>query len=562
MQRNFNRQLRALAASLFVALAAIVYLWLPAPASRVSTAQTNADTSPKQAATPPAAAAVASALTPQEKRGKQIYLRGTSASGREIMAYLGEASLEVPANTMTCAGCHAFDGQGKPEGGISPSNITWEALTKSYGVTHASGRKHPPYTERAIELALTRGLDPAGNRLLNVMPRYAMSREDMTDLVAYLKRLGTDRDPGLTDNAIRVGLLVSAKGALADMGQAIKAVVTAYFEEVNAQGGIYNRKIELKFTETGDTPAATSANVARLINEEQVFALSSAMIAGADKEVATLAHDTEVPLIAPFTLYPPLSAPVNRQVFYLLSGIDDQARALVLFAAQKFPDKSATRAAIVYPESDVNAVVASAIEEESKRAGWSAPGRVKYARGSFEAAKVVKELSAQNVNAVFLLGGSDDARALWAAAEKSNWSPALYLPGSMTGKDILDAPLAFKEKIFLSFPSVPADIKPSGLGNFRALAAKYKLPQGHIAAQISAYVSAQLLAEGLKRAGRDLSREKLIGALEGLYEYETGLTPPLTYGANRRVGAAGAHIVSVDMEKKQFVPVSAWIGIK
>ncbi|HEY0100848.1 MAG TPA: ABC transporter substrate-binding protein, partial [Pyrinomonadaceae bacterium] len=473
-----------------------------------------------------------------------------------------EASLEVPASTMTCANCHGFDGQGKPEGGITPSNITWEALTKSYGVTHASGRKHPPYTERAVELALTRGLDPAGNRLLNVMPRYGMSREDMNDLVAYLKRLGTDRDPGLTDREIRIGMLVAAKGALAEMGQAIKAVVAAYFAEVNSQGGIYNRRIELKFAETGDTPAATLASVERLVKDEQVFALSSAMIAGADREIATLAHNAEVPLVAPFTLYPPLAAPVNRQVFYLLSGIDDQARALVLFAAQKFPDKNATRAAIVYPESEVNAGVAVAIDEQSRLAGWSAPGRVKYARGSFDAATTAKELSAKGVNAVFLLGGSDDARALWTAAEKLNWSPTLYLPGAMTGRDILDAPQAFREKIFLSFPSVPADIKPPALENFRALAAKYKLPQGHIAAQVSAYVSAQLLVEGLKRAGRDLSREKLIGALEGLYEYETGLTPRLTYSPNRRVGAAGAYIVAVDMEKKQFLPASGWIGIK
>lgn len=565
MRRNFKRRLRALAASLFVLFAAVAYLSLPHAASRVSTAQaaqtnSNPNASPAQATASSSSPAVA--LTPQERRGKQIYLRGTSASGREILAYLGEASLEVPASTMTCANCHGFDGQGKPEGGVAPSNITWEALTKSYGVTHASGRKHPPYTERALELALTRGLDPAGNRLMNVMPRYAMSREDMTDLAAYLKRLGTDRDPGVTDTSIRVGMLVPAKGALAEMGQAIRAVVAAYFEEVNGQGGIYNRRIELKLAESGDTPAATASNVERLIRDEQIFALSSAMIAGADREITTLAHNSEVPLVAPFTLYPPQSAPVNRQVFYLLSGIDDQARALVLFAARKAADKSATRAAILYPDSEANAGVAVAIDEQSKRAGWGAPGRVKYARGSFDAATLAKELSAKGVNAVFLLGGSDDARALWTEAEKLNWSPALYLPGAMTGKDILDAPRSFKDKVFLSFPSVPADIKPAGLDNFRALAAKYKLPQGHIAVQISAYVSAQLLVEGLKRAGRDLSREKLINALEGLYEYETGLTPKLTYGPNRRVGAAGAYIVSVDMEKKQFVPASGWIDIK
>ena len=569
MRRNSTRQpQRAPVALLFVALAvATLYLSHAHAPSRVS-AQTTATPQASPAATANNGQAQTSssiapgALTTEERRGKEIYLRGTSASGKEIMAYLGEAALEVPGSAMACANCHGFDGQGKPEGGVLPSNVTWEALTKSYGVTHASGRKHPPYTDRALELALTRGLDPAGNRLLNVMPRYQMSREDMNDLIAYLKRLGTDRDPGLTDTGIRVGVLVPARGALAEMGQAIKSVVAAYFEEVNSQGGIYNRKIELKFAETGDTAAVTRANAERLIRDEQVFALSSTMIAGADREVAALARDAEVPLVGPFTLYPPVSAPVNRQVFYLLSGIDDQARALVAFAAQKFTDKTATRAAVVYPETDVNAVVFTAIEDQCKRAGWVAPAQVKYTRGAFDAATVAKELSAKGTNAVFFLGAGEDMRALWAAAERVNWSPALLLPGALTGRDILDAPASFKDKIFLSFPSVPTDVKPGGLENLRALAAKHKVPQGHIASQISAYVSAQLLVEGLKRAGRDLSREKLINALEGLYEYETGLTPPLTYGPNRRVGAAGAYIVSVDVEKKQFVPASGWVGIK
>jgi ABC-type branched-subunit amino acid transport system substrate-binding protein len=558
MRPDPTRRLRALVALSFIALASGFYLSLPRAASRVS-AQANAP-----AASPAQASSSVVALTPEEKRGKQIYLRGTSASGREITAYLGEASLEVPASAMTCAGCHGAEGEGKPEGGVTPSNITWAALTKPYGVVHTSGRKHPPYTERALELALTRGLDPAGNRLLNIMPRYQMAREDLNDLIAYLKRLGTDRDPGLTDKEIRIGMLVPAKGALAELGQAIKSVVAAYFEEVNGQGGIYNRKIELKFAETGDTPAATVANAERLITGEQIFALSGAVIAGADKEVATLAQNSEVPLVAPFTLYPPITASVNRQVFYLLSGIDDQARALVVFAAQKFADDktSVARAAIVYQESELNAGVASAIEEQIKKAGWSAPASVKYGRGKFDAAAVVRELSAKGVNTVFLIGSGEDPRALLAAAERSNWTPALYLPGALTGRDLLDASPTFKGKIFLSFPTVPSDVKPAALENLRALAAKYKLPQGHVAAQISAYVSAQLLVEGLKRAGRDLSREKLIAALEGLYEYDTGLTPPLTYGPNRRVGAAGAYIVTVEPEKKQFAPASGWIGIK
>src|SRR5215217_689364 len=133
-------------------------------------------------------------LTPQESRGKQIYLLGTTNSGKDILAYIGDSSLEVPGSTMACANCHGITGQGKPEGGIDPSNIPWEALTKPYGVTHSSGRKHPAYTARALELAITRGLDPAGNKLLYAMPRYQMSKDDLADLVVYLKRLGTDID--------------------------------------------------------------------------------------------------------------------------------------------------------------------------------------------------------------------------------------------------------------------------------------------------------------------------------------------------------------------------------
>ncbi len=49
----------------------------------------------------------------------------------------------------------------------------------------------------------------------------------------------------------------------------------------------------------------------------------------------------------------------------------------------------------------------------------------------------------------------------------------------------------------------------------------------------------------LEACGKDLSRERLVTALEGLYEYETGLMPKITYGPNRRIGALGAYVVTM-----------------
>src|SRR4051812_7243222 len=83
-------------------------------------------------------------LTPAERRGRAIYLRGETP-GKPLTAMVGD--LEVPGSTLNCAGCHGRRGEGKTEGGVVAGNLTWSNLTKSYGHTHPTGRKHGSFTE-------------------------------------------------------------------------------------------------------------------------------------------------------------------------------------------------------------------------------------------------------------------------------------------------------------------------------------------------------------------------------------------------------------------------------
>ena len=96
------------------------------------------------------------ALSAEEKRGKAFYLRGESASGQEITALMGE--IDVPATTLTCAGCHGARGEGKTEGGVTAGNLTWSYLTKPYGHNDDGGRKHPAFSETSFIRMLTSGL--------------------------------------------------------------------------------------------------------------------------------------------------------------------------------------------------------------------------------------------------------------------------------------------------------------------------------------------------------------------------------------------------------------------
>src|SRR5829696_4025851 len=300
-------------------------------------------------------------LTPAERRGRAIYLRGETP-GKPLTAVLGE--LEVPASTMNCAGCHGRRGEGKTEGGVTAGNLTWTNLTKSYGHTHPSGRKHGPFTESSFTNAVVRGVDPAGNSLAVAMPRYRISFEDMNDLIAYIKRLEFDRDPGVTSESIEVGVPLPANTALAGVGQAIRQVISAYFEDLNARGGIYNRKIKIHFTEAGADMATSLRN---LNNQNPIFAFIGGVSAGADKEIAALAREEEIPFIGPATLLPQVEHPPNPYVFYLLPGVSEQAAALMNFADQQLGVKK-SRVAVVFPTTELPQAAGEAALSRAKEA--------------------------------------------------------------------------------------------------------------------------------------------------------------------------------------------------
>lgn len=494
-------------------------------------------------------------LTPAERRGRALYLRGESSSKREIVAVVGD--LDVPASTVTCAGCHGRRGEGKTEGGVTAGNLNWSNLIKPYGHTHPNGRKHGPFTEASFATAVVRGVDPAGNNLVVAMPRYRMSIEDMNDLIAYIKRLEFDRDPGVTAESIDVGVPLPAGAALAETGASIRQALTAYFEDLNAHGGIYNRKIKLHFTDTSSTDMA--ANLRALTTQNQVFAFISGISAGADKQIATFARDEEIPFIGPATLIPQVEHPPNRYIFYLLPGVSEQAAALVNYADQQLGIKK-QRVAVLVPSGELAATASDATIAHAKQAGWADVVKITYASENFDANQIAQQLKTSNTAAVFMFGAGKDIEKLVNAANALQWTPYVLSLGVMTSQSLAtELPAAFSKKIFLAFPTVPADITAEGAAEYRALAEKYKLSSQHAAVQLAALAAAKTFVEALKRTGADVSREQLISALEGLYDYDTGLTPKLIFGPNRRVGASGAYIITINAETKEFVAAGGWI---
>jgi ABC-type branched-subunit amino acid transport system substrate-binding protein len=492
-------------------------------------------------------------LTPEEQRGRQIFVDGTSPSGGELIAVMGAAvgdqGIEVPASTVPCANCHGRDGRGKPEGGVAPSDLTWSVLTRS-GVTSPGGRSHPPYDERLFKRAVTMGLDPAGHPLHVAMPRFRLSLEDMADLTAYIKRLGTASDPGVTDTAVRIGLVLPPPGPPAALGKAVQAALAARFQEWNRQGGIYGRRLDLIAFEPPADSNARRAAVADFLVRSDTFAHLGAFLLGDDTALAALFEKNEMPLVAPFTIHPRETFPLQREVFYLLSGIEAQGVALarVLRTVRSTPSAHPPSPVIVAPD---DAGLDEAVSAVSHALGaWAPAQTVRYERNAFDPAVLAHRLSGSDP--VLFLGAGPEALAFLRAADAIGWHPAFAATAAAGDGALRQAPESFAGRLWLALPGSPG-VPEDEARRYRSLAAEHSLPRDNVSAQLTALAGAEILGEALRRAGRDLTRDRLIEQLESLRGFATGYAPSVTYTPTRRLGARGAWVMKLGEETGQWV---------
>lgn len=496
-----------------------------------------------------------SGLTPQEKRGKQIYVKGEGGAA-EISAVLGSAGLEVPASSFSCANCHGLRGEGTREGGIQPPPINWETLTRPH-TSALTRRERVAYNESTLARAVSAALDPAGGRLHPGMPSYKMTREQLADLIAYLKQLGneSDTEPGVTDETIRVGAVLPLSGPLQQIGEDIKAVLAASFANLNAQGGIYGRRCELVVEDSRGDPAQTLEATRRLIEQGDVFAMLSNFEPGESTAVSQLIKSKEMPLVGPVTLSPRVAVPPNPYIFYLLPTFADQVRALVDFvnAKGKIDKAKRPRLGVVYDGNAFNQDALSGLKAQAKMYSLEIVSELTHQAGS-KPAETVALLAGNKPDYIFFFGAAEDFKALAIEMDRLKLNVPLLSSVVMVGRGAFALPASVAAQTFLSYPSALPNQEE--FAEFLTLMQKAGINLRSPAFQSMAYAAAKVFFEAAKLSSRQLNRTALINSLEQMRDFKTGVVPPLTFGPNRRVGSIGSYIVGVDLTKQQYVSLT------
>jgi ABC-type branched-subunit amino acid transport system substrate-binding protein len=491
----------------------------------------------------------------QERLGMKIYNEGVSPSGSPIYARIGAAGIRLPATAAPCGGCHGEDGGlGRPEGGVVPPPITWEVLTKPFGHRHADGRRHPPFQRDTLARAITDGHDPAGNRLDPSMPRYEMSAEDLHSLLAYIGRLGAASEPGITDEAITLGLLLLRTEASGEAAVSAE-IISAYFDDLNARGGIYGRRIRLVREESGEHADAIDAAVSRLL-EKPIFALIGAIPPWLQPDVIRHSEAEGVPLV--HLLPPAPGTEPGEHSFFLLSGLQQEAQCLLASGAENRSSAPISVAILVDTQQPFERQLAERLSAAAEAEGGPAPHTVPSPRSSKEARRLIGELRREGIGSLLVLGAGPGLGKLAKAAIEAGWTPDLLVPGSLVGALIPELPPRFTNRLMLAYPTLPSDWKPDRLQALALLRERQGVPADPLLPQVLGRAAADLVTEVLKRTGRTVTRERFVQKLESLYRFGTGLTPPLTYGPNRRIGAMGAYLVEMPAADAPTITPGEW----
>jgi ABC-type branched-subunit amino acid transport system substrate-binding protein len=155
---------------------------------------------------------------------------------------------------------------------------------------------------------------------------------------------------------------------------------------------------------------------------------------------------------------------------------------------------------------------------------------------------------------IFLFGGAEYFTAFAEEMDRQKVESGLASSTVMVGRGAFSIPGDVARRTFLANPaSLP---NPSDFNEFITTLQKAGVEVRSPAFQSVAFAAAKVFVEATKSSSRKLTRAELIKSLEQLRNFNTGVLPPITFGPNRRVGAAGSYVVGVDIGKKQYVRLS------
>ncbi len=349
-----------------------------------------------------------------------------------------------------------------------------------------------------------------------------------------LSALTCQADPGVTDSSITIGMSSPFSGPNGAYGTDMRNVIESYFTQINKGGGIAGRKLNLVALDDGYETEKTVANAQTLINEKNAFALLAFYGSSPTTEAMNKVFGpAKVPLVGTISgagTLRDVSNPNTHYMFNVRASYADETEAIV----NQLLSLGIHNIAVFYQNDGFGKSGLEGVTNALKKVNLAPVATGTVERNSLDVAKAVESIAKANAQAVVMITLYKPTAAFVKAMKAATKSP-IYMTVSPVGADNLVEELGPDSRgIGIS------QVVPFPWNDTVPVVREYQkvVPKGaHYSYYgMEGFLMAKTLVEGLKKVGKDLSREKLIAALESMNNADIG-GYKINYAANTHLGS-------------------------
>ena len=323
---------------------------------------------------------------------------------------------------------------------------------------------------------------------------------------------------GVTNDSILLGQSVALTGPAAELGIQMRNGAKAYFDYVNSLGGVHGRKIELRTYDDGYEPSRTAPNTKKLIEEDRVFALFGYVGTPTSAAALPIFTQAKVPFFGPFTGAELLRQPFNRYIFNVRASYYDETEKIV----EQVLSIGGKTIAVFYQDDAYGQAGLKGVEIAMTRRNLKISALGTVQRNTVQVEAAVKTINAVKPDAVVMISAYKSC-AEFIRQMKRAGSAATFYNVSFVGSQALANELG-NEGVGVAIsqvmpfpwgPSVPV------VKEYQRLSAKAGLKEFNFSA-IEGFVAAKVFVEGLRRTGRNLTRDTFIATMEKMNDVDVG----------------------------------------
>ena len=326
------------------------------------------------------------------------------------------------------------------------------------------------------------------------------------------------QSPGVTSKSILLGQSAAFSGAAAQLGIQMNLGSKAYFDHVNAQGGVFGRKIELKTRDDRYEANLCVDNTKKFIEEDKVFALVSYVGTPTTAAAMPIFTEAKVPLVGPFTGAEVLRSPVNRYIFNVRASYYDETEKIV----EQLVSTGNHKIAVFYQDDAYGQAGLKGVEIAMGKRNMKIAALGKVERNTVKVQDAVKTINAAQPDGVIMISAytsiTEFVREMKAAGSNTQFHNVSFVGSKALADALKDEGYGVAISQVVPFPwgpSVPI------VKEYQDVLGKAGNTDFNFSS-LEGYIVAKVMVEGLRRAGKDLTREKLVSALESMNGVDIG----------------------------------------